>query len=123
MNLEMIRVPHRERLVCANSAAHAGALRKCETCFGPAQSPLQLEHSPFCAEWRIDAVEIVKRLTVLQRAVIAPGWRERCLRSKANVLVEHHVSAESQEKAVQAGSRLAERIAGPGYATAESIRR
>src|SRR5262249_37041994 len=93
MHLEMVSVPYRLGHVGTNSGSHARILCEGKTSSGASNSALQLQLHTLFIYGRVDAVEIVECLAVLQRTIVALGRLQIDFSADTEMLPEHYVAA------------------------------
>lgn len=123
VRLKMVRISDGLGLGGANCRPYAGILSEGETGSGAAHSALQLKLNALVINRRVDTIEIVKRLPVLQRTVVTLGGSHVQFHSGAEMFVKHHVASQTQEDAAQGGSGLAIGVSRGGYAGAKRVGR
>jgi len=107
VHLKVVGVADRLGLRGAYSYSYAAGLRKREAGPRTTYPAQQLQFDAFLVYRRDDAVEIIKSLAVLQRAVVLPGRLKADFCPEAVTFREHHISTETQEEAVKRRCRLA----------------
>src|SRR5690348_15809133 len=121
--LKMVCASYRLRYARADRRSHARTLRERKACLGASDAALQLELHTLLIDRRINAIEIVECLAVLQRAVVASGRLEVDFCSNAKMFGEHEVAAKAQEETTKARRRLACRVSRREQAAAKCVGR
>src|SRR5271165_3214162 len=101
----------------------ATALRDRKRRASTANASLDVQGSLLCLDRTINRVEIIKRLAVVQRTIALFSGFDGILDPDTELLLEHHVPAESQEKTAQRRQRLTIDVTRTRRATPVRIRK
>jgi len=110
VDLKMIGGSYRQRLRRAHSGADATTLVQGKAGPCAANATQQLQHYALLHDRRVNAVNVIEHLAVLERTIIASGGLYIGLETRAEMLVEHDVSAEPEKESAQLPGGLAECI-------------
>jgi hypothetical protein len=110
MLLEVVRASHGILIAAANGDPNALVLKLGETSVGAADSAFESQGKALIVDRRIDAIEIIELLAILEGTVIALGRLKVEFPSKPEAFAKHCIATKAHEKATEGRIPLAGRV-------------